>query len=153
MIEASHRREVEQLKDVVRAEAKAEAEQEMKGKFLVLSKFLRYAAHQRSMADPDPMHHPEETKASEAVLMLVYGGSAGAVAAISKLVEGVEEQVLPMDATEALPVTCKPPLLYLLYKAALTLMLTTCSRSGQAVLARPQAQPVRRTGGRRRRRR
>ena len=88
-LEASHKDELEKLKDTVTAEVKADAAKEEKEKLLLLSKFLRAAASKRQDGDETAA----ENRAFEGALLLVYGGDENAVAAMERLIEGSEENV------------------------------------------------------------
>lgn len=92
---------MEKLKDASFAEAKLEAKKGEKENMLVLSKFLRAAAAKRQSGDDTS----SENRAFEGALLLVYGGDAGAVVAIEKLIEGSEDKVPSVDQ-EALDFTC-----------------------------------------------
>lgn len=71
---------------------------------LVLSKFLRAAAAKRQSGDDTS----NESRAFEGTLLLFYGGDAGAVVAMEKLIEGSEEKVPGVDQ-EPLHFTCTSP--------------------------------------------
>ncbi|KZF20626.1 hypothetical protein L228DRAFT_269927 [Xylona heveae TC161] len=95
LLESTHKKEMGELKDAIRAEAKAEAEKDDKERLLVFSKFLRAAAAKRQFIDEET----EESKAFEGVLLLVYGGDASAVASIERLIDGTADQVTATDGT------------------------------------------------------
>ena len=97
----SHKDALEKLKEASFAEAKVEAKQAEKENLLVLSKFLRAAAAKRQNGDDTS----SENRAFEGALLLVYGGDAGAVVAMEKLIEGSEDKVPSVDQ-EPLDFTC-----------------------------------------------
>ena len=59
----------------------------------MLSKFLRAAAAKRQGGDETS----PENRAFEGALLLVYGGEAGAVAAMESLIAGSDEKVPTVD--------------------------------------------------------
>lgn len=89
------------MKEASFAEAKLEAKKGAKEDMLVLSKFLRAAAARRQSGDDTS----SESRAFEGALLLVYGGDAGAVVAMEKLIEGSEDKVPAVDQ-EPLDFTC-----------------------------------------------
>ncbi|KAL8952703.1 MAG: hypothetical protein Q9222_001402 [Ikaeria aurantiellina] len=92
-LEKSHKEELEKVKEAAIAAAKAESAKEAKDNLLVLSKFLRAAAAKRQGGDETS----PENRAFEGALLLVYGGEAGAVAAMESLIAGKDEKVLTVD--------------------------------------------------------
>ncbi|KAL8712813.1 MAG: hypothetical protein Q9220_003021 [cf. Caloplaca sp. 1 TL-2023] len=92
-LEKSHTEELDKVKEAAVAAAKAESAKEAKDNLLVLSKFLRAAAAKRQGGDETS----PENRAFEGALLLVYGGEAGAVAAMESLIAGKEEKVLTVD--------------------------------------------------------
>lgn len=68
----------------------------------MLSKFLRAAAAKRQGGD----ENSAENRAFEGALLLVYGGEAGAVVAMEKLISGSDEKVPTVDQ-EPSEFTCK----------------------------------------------
>ncbi|KAL8736049.1 MAG: hypothetical protein Q9181_002598 [Wetmoreana brouardii] len=92
-LETSHKEELDKVKEAAASAAKAESAKEAKDNLLVLSKFLRAAAAKRQGGDETS----PENRAFEGALLLVYGGEAGAVAAMENLVEGSEEKVPTVD--------------------------------------------------------
>ncbi|KAI4261916.1 MAG: hypothetical protein L6R42_002897 [Xanthoria sp. 1 TBL-2021] len=92
-LETSHKDELEKVKEAAIAEAKAESAKEAKDNLLVLSKFLRAAAAKRQGGDETS----PENRAFEGALLLVYGGEAGAVAAMESLIAGSDEKVPTVD--------------------------------------------------------
>ncbi|KAI4225542.1 MAG: hypothetical protein LQ349_007053 [Xanthoria aureola] len=89
----SHKDELEKVKEAAIAEAKAESAKEAKDNLLALSKFLRAAAAKRQGGDETS----PENRAFEGALLLVYGGEAGAVAAMESLIAGGDEKVPTVD--------------------------------------------------------
>ena len=101
-LEGSHKEALEKLKDASVAEAKLEAKKEEKEDMLILSKFLRAAAAKRQAGDDTS----NESRAFEGALLLVYGGDAGAVVAMEKLIAGSDDKVPSVDQ-EPLDITCR----------------------------------------------
>jgi hypothetical protein len=101
-LETSHKDALENLKEATFAEAKSEAKKGEKENMLVLSKFLRAAAAKRQSGDDTS----GENRAFEGALLLVYGGDAGAVVAMEKLIEGSEDKVPSVDQ-EPLDFSCE----------------------------------------------
>jgi hypothetical protein len=100
---SQHEKEIESLKAELQADGKATGEGDLRGGLLVLTQFLRLAAHKRNSpenADSD------EARAFEGVLLGVYGGDEKAVDTAIKLMEGTEDNV-PSVEGELLPVKCK----------------------------------------------
>lgn len=116
---------------------------------LVLSKFLRAAAAKRQSGDDTS----SENRAFEGALLLVYGGDAGAVVAMEKLIDGSENKVPSVDQ-EPLDFTCTSPfesnyfLVSWLSRAMLT--LSYHRRSGKASVSRTRSLRRRGSLGRRR---
>ncbi|KAI4243638.1 MAG: hypothetical protein LQ352_006991 [Teloschistes flavicans] len=92
-LEISHKAELDRVKEAATSAVKAESEQEAKDNLLVLSKFLRAAAAKRQGGDETS----PENRAFEGALLLVYGGEAGAVAAMESLIAGRDEKVPTVD--------------------------------------------------------
>ncbi|KAK7746703.1 hypothetical protein SLS53_001890 [Cytospora paraplurivora] len=69
--------------------AEADAKKSLHDGFLVLSQFLRLAAHRRAEA---PGSEEDEDQALEGILLSVYGGDESAVAAMLKLYEGTDDK-------------------------------------------------------------
>lgn len=90
------------MKEAATSAVKAESEQEAKDNLLVLSKFLRAAAAKRQGGDETS----PENRAFEGALLLVYGGEAGAVAAMESLIAGRDEKVPTVDQIPS-EYTCK----------------------------------------------
>lgn len=90
------------MKETATSAAKAESEKEAKDNLLVLSKFLRAAAAKRQGGDETS----PENRAFEGALLLVYGGEAGAVAAMESLIAGSDEKVPTVDQVPS-EYTCK----------------------------------------------
>ncbi|KAI4119845.1 MAG: hypothetical protein LQ345_000312 [Seirophora villosa] len=92
-LETSHKEELDKVKDAAISAAKAESAKEAKDNLLVLSKFLRAAAAKRQGGD----EASPENRAFEGALLLVYGGEAGAVAAMESLIVGSDDKVPTVD--------------------------------------------------------
>lgn len=92
-LETAHKEELEKVKETSISAAKAESAKEAKEKLLVLSKFLRAAAAKRQGGDETS----PENRAFEGALLLVYGGEAGAVAAMESLIAGTDDKVPTVD--------------------------------------------------------
>ncbi|KAL8717428.1 MAG: hypothetical protein Q9225_005327 [Loekoesia sp. 1 TL-2023] len=92
-LETSHKEELDKVKEASISAAKAESAKEAKDNLLVLSKFLRAAAAKRQGGDETS----PENRAFEGALLLVYGGEAGAVAAMESLITGTDEKVPTVD--------------------------------------------------------
>lgn len=90
------------MKEAASSAAKAESAKEAKDNLLVLSKFLRAAAAKRQGGDETS----PENRAFEGALLLVYGGEAGAVAAMESLIAGSDEKVPTVDQVPS-EYTCK----------------------------------------------
>ena len=103
-LETSHKDELEKVRDAAVSEAQVEGKKESKDSLLVLSKFLRAAAAKRQGGDETS----PENRAFEGALLLVYGGDAGAVAAMEKLISGSEDLVPTVDQTPS-EFTCELP--------------------------------------------
>lgn len=87
-----------------KSKAEADAEKSLHDGFLVLSQFLRLAAHRRAEA---PGSEDDEDQALEGILLSVYGGDEPAVAAMLKLYEGTNDTTTGV-AGDPLQTTCKP---------------------------------------------
>ncbi|KAL8656305.1 MAG: hypothetical protein Q9210_000343 [Variospora velana] len=92
-LETSHKDELDKVKEAATSAAKAESAKEAKDNLLVLSKFLRAAAAKRQGGD----EASPENRAFEGALLLVYGGEAGAVAAMESLIVGSDDKVPTVD--------------------------------------------------------
>ncbi|KAI9792328.1 MAG: hypothetical protein M1816_002553 [Peltula sp. TS41687] len=91
-LKASHEAEIDSARTQAKEEGRVEAQKEARDTLLLLSKFLRLAAARRQEGDAEP--DSAEKKALEGLLLMVYGGDEGAVAAMEKLVNGADERVL-----------------------------------------------------------
>lgn len=78
----------------VKDKAEADAKKSLHDGFLVLSQFLRLAAHRRAEA---PGSEDDEDMALEGILLSVYGGDELAVAAMLKLYEGTDDKTTGVD--------------------------------------------------------
>lgn len=96
--------EQEKAEAVAEAKAKveAEAQKSLEDGFLVLSQFLRLAAHRRGEA---PESTEDEDMALEGVLLSVYAGDRTAVDSMIKLYKGTDD-VTTSVAGEPLQTTC-----------------------------------------------
>lgn len=94
-LETAHKDELQKVKDTAEAEAADQAKKDAKDNLLILSKFLRAAAAKRQGGDETSA----ENRAFEGALLLVYGGEAGAVAAMESLIAGSEDKVPTVDQT------------------------------------------------------
>ncbi|ROV97437.1 hypothetical protein VMCG_06850 [Cytospora schulzeri] len=74
--------------------AEADAKKSLHDGFLVLSQFLRLAAHRRAEA---PGSEDDEDMALEGILLSVYGGDELAVTAMLKLYEGTDDETTGVD--------------------------------------------------------
>lgn len=101
-----HAQELESTRNAVEEKAAAKAKKVERSRLLLLSRFLAAAADRRNNGEDTS----EEGKAFEGVLLLVYGGDSGAVAAMEKLIDGVDEKVCAVDGMET-DVTCESCLL------------------------------------------
>ncbi|KAI4096123.1 MAG: hypothetical protein LQ344_001186 [Seirophora lacunosa] len=118
-LETSHKEELDKVKDAAISAAKAESAKEAKDNLLVLSKFLRAAAAKRQGGD----EASPENRAFEGALLLVYGGEAGAVAAMESLIVGSDDKVPTVDQVPS-EYTCKPDVRHLYhYRAVLTVFI------------------------------
>lgn len=114
MLQSTHAKELEELRETLKAEAATEAQKASKQRLLTLSRFLRAAAARRQREDDDT----ELSKAFEGALLLVYGGDGLAVAAAEKLIEGTQDQVTSTEGI-LLEVTCMfMDLTYLCYRGS-----------------------------------
>lgn len=100
---ASHKAEIERLKEELAAEQQTSSQADVREKILVFSQFLRAAAAKRVIEEEADT---EESRAFEGALLLVYGGDQKAVDAAVNLIEGTDETVLSIDGTP-LSVKCK----------------------------------------------
>lgn len=69
---------------------------------MVLSQFLRLAAHRRAEA---PESTEDEDQALEGILLGVYGGDEAAVSVMLRLCEGTEDKTVSVGG-ETLQTTC-----------------------------------------------
>lgn len=129
----SHKDELDKVKEAATSAAKAESANEAKDNLLVLSKFLRAAAAKRQGGD----EASPENRAFEGALLLVYGGEAGAVAAMESLIVGSDDKVPTVDQVPS-EYTCKAnvPLLYH-DRAVLTLFFLQTSKSATSHSSTP----------------
>lgn len=86
-----------------KSKAQADAKKSLHDGFLVLSQFLRLAAHRRAEA---PGSEDDEDMALEGILLSVYGGDEPAVASMLKLYEGTDDTTTSV-AGDNLQTTCK----------------------------------------------
>ena len=97
-LKSSHEAELARVKDEAKKSATQEAVAEFKRverqNTLLLSKFLRLAAAKRQEGEAET----EDARALEGLLLMVYGGDAGAVSAAEKLIEGAAEAVLSTES-------------------------------------------------------
>ncbi|WEW61800.1 hypothetical protein PRK78_007296 [Emydomyces testavorans] len=96
----AHKEELDTYKQNIVAETLQAAETDFKERLLVLSKFLRAAAAMRRSGDETS----SDSRAFEGSLFQVYGGTEEAVKAMTKLIEGADENV-PSVEGEPLEVT------------------------------------------------
>ncbi len=110
--------------------AEADVDAALRSNFLLLSQFLRLAAARRA---EDADSTLDENMALEGVLLRVYSGDDSAVAAMLKLVQGVDE---PTYSTvgDVLETTCKFLTRYYRYQNS-----NFSSRPGQAGVHRPRS--------------
>ncbi|OAA63193.1 hypothetical protein ISF_05069 [Cordyceps fumosorosea ARSEF 2679] len=82
---------LQKAKEDASAEAKEASDKSLQDNLLLLSQFLRLAAHSRGESQ-----NPEadENQAIEGVLLAIYSGDSSAVAAMIKLIQGSGEQVI-----------------------------------------------------------
>lgn len=93
---------IEKVKADATAEAKLSFDKSFQDNLLLLSQFLRLAAYRREAQDPDA----DESQAIEGVLLAIYSGDSSAVAAMMKLMDGTDENVISVPG-ERLQSTCK----------------------------------------------
>lgn len=86
----------------VKAKAEADAKKSLEDGFLVLSQFLRLAAHRRGEA---PESTEDQDMALEGVLLSVYTGDQSAVDSMVKLYKGTDDATTSV-AGEPLQTTC-----------------------------------------------
>jgi hypothetical protein len=101
-LEASHAEELENARSATKAEAKAEAERELKEKLLTFARFLAAAANRRNAGDEGT----PEARAFEGALFLVYSGDYNAVNNALKLIDGSDDPVVNTDGSIG-EVSCK----------------------------------------------
>ena len=128
-LETSHKGELEKVRDAAAMEAQAEGKKESNYNLLVLSKFLRAAAAKRQGGDETS----PENRAFEGALLLVYGGEAGAVTAMEKLILGSEDLVPTVDQVPS-EYTCK--LVVGNYSHLQCSLILLCSQTSQGALCR-----------------
>ncbi|KAL7934830.1 hypothetical protein V8C35DRAFT_299920 [Trichoderma chlorosporum] len=88
---------LEKTKEEAASEVKAEFENSLKSKLLVLSQFLRLAAYRREESqEPDS----DESQAIEGVLLAIYSGDDNAVSAMEKLIEGSDDQIFSVPGEQ-----------------------------------------------------
>lgn len=87
----------------VKSKAEAEATKALEDGFLVLSQFLRLAAHRRGEAADST---EDQDLALEGILLSVYGGDQSAVATMIRLYQGTDDTAISV-AGELLQTTCK----------------------------------------------
>jgi len=93
-LETSHGSALESAKEEAYARGKADGDDGMKEKLLLLSRFLRAAAARRQAEDG-----ADESAAFEGALLLVYGGDYNAVTAMENLVNGSDDIVTTVEGT------------------------------------------------------
>lgn len=98
-IRASHEQELQAARD----SASASEGKDIRGKYLVLSRFLRAAAARRQSGEDETT---AESQAFEGVLLMLYSGDTTAVDAMEKLVNGVDDRVIS-TANETVDVSCE----------------------------------------------
>ncbi|XWX01700.1 hypothetical protein V2A60_009729 [Cordyceps javanica] len=87
----------EKIKRDVAEEAKQAFDQSFQDNLLLLSQFLRLAAYRREEGrDPES----DENQAIEGVLLAIYSGDSSAVAAMMKLMQGSDEQVISVPGEQ-----------------------------------------------------
>lgn len=87
----------------VKKQAEADAKKSLHDGLLVLSQFLRLAAHRRAEA---PESTEDEDQALEGILLGVYGGDEAAVNVMLRLCEGTEDKTVSVGG-ETLETTCE----------------------------------------------
>lgn len=125
--------EQEKAEAVAEAKSKAEADatKTLEDGFLVLSQFLRLAAHRRGEAAEST---EDQDLALEGILLSVYGGDQSAVAAMVKLYQGTDDTAISVSG-EPLQTTCKS-----LHSPPISLFLST--KLPQSQLSRSKLQPT-----------
>lgn len=99
---AEREKAVEAAKASGADEAQGGSQDSLRNHLLLISQFLRLAAHRREEGqDPES----DESQAIEGALLAVYAGDETAVDAMLKLVEGSNEQLLSVPG-EQLQTTC-----------------------------------------------
>lgn len=86
----------------VKTKAEADSKKALEDGFLVLSQFLRLAAHRRGEAAEST---EDQDLALEGILLSVYGGDQSAVAAMVKLYQGTDDTATSVSG-EPLQTTC-----------------------------------------------
>ncbi|KAH0490541.1 hypothetical protein TgHK011_002005 [Trichoderma gracile] len=88
---------LEKAKEEAVNEVKASVESTLNANLLVLSQFLRLAAYRREESqDPES----DESQAIEGVLLAIYSGDENAVAAMKKLIDGSDEQIVSVPGEQ-----------------------------------------------------
>lgn len=114
----------------VKSKAEGDAKKALEDGFLVLSQFLRLAAHRRAEAAEST---DDQDQALEGILLSVYGGDHLAVAAMVKLYQGTEDTATSVSG-DPLQTTCEfsyPPRIDPPHR------LTCHSRNGEGAGCRP----------------
>lgn len=119
----------------VKSKAEGDAKKALEDGFLVLSQFLRLAAHRRAEAAEST---EDQDLALEGILLSVYGGDHSAVATMVKLYQGTEDTATSVSG-DPLQTTCEfkyPPQMDPAHR------LTCYSRNGEGAGCRPLRSPV-----------
>lgn len=101
-IEKSHEQDRADAVAEVKKQAEEDAKKSLHDGLLVLSQFLRLAAHRRAEA---PESTEDEDQALEGILLGVYGGDEPAVNVMLRLCEGTEDKTVSVGG-ETLQTTC-----------------------------------------------
>lgn len=109
-LSASHKDEVEKVREESGRGAQETSKGELRKKLLVFSQFLRAAASKRNVEEDAGN---EENMAFEGALLLVYGGDEKAVEAAVNIIDGSEEKVPSIEGVP-LGVKCKHHLPFLI---------------------------------------
>lgn len=99
----THEREKADAVAEVKNKYEADSKKSLHDGLLVLSQFLRLAAHRRAEAAEST---DDEDQALEGILLGVYGGDESAVSVMLKLCEGTDDQTAGVGG-EALQTTCE----------------------------------------------
>lgn len=102
-IEKSHEQDKADAVAEVKKQAEADAKKSLHDGLLVLSQFLRLAAHRRAEA---PESAEDEDQALEGILLGVYGGDEAAVNVMLRLCEGTEDKTIGVGG-ETLETSCE----------------------------------------------